>query len=85
MAAWVQTEFADANFGDKRLTARLMHIATARALRPSVSLPQCFESAGELDNMYNFCDNPEVTHQATMKSHYNATQVRITDAGMTFI
>jgi len=79
MAAWVKTEFADTDFGDKRLTARLMKIATARALRPSVSLPLCFENAAELDNMYNFCDNSAVTHRATLESHYSATQVRIAE------
>ena len=69
MAAWVETEFAGATLGDKRLTARLMKIAVARALRPSVSLPRCFENAAELDNMYNFCDNPAVTPQAILESH----------------
>lgn len=79
MDAWVETEFNGSKLGDKRLTARLMKIATARALRPSVSLPLCFENAQELDNMYNFCDNPGVTHQAILESHYNATQARIAE------
>ena len=79
MAAWVDTEFADTNLGDKRLTTRLMKIATDRALRPCVSLPQCFENAAELDNMYNFCDNPAVSHQAILQGHYNATQARIAE------
>ena len=56
-----------------------MKIALARGSRPSVSLPQCFENEADLDNAYNFYNNPYVKREAVLKSHYNATQQRIVE------
>lgn len=74
---WVETEIGKAQLGDPRRTRRLISIATARGLRPRVSLPQCFDSEAELDAMYDFCDNKHVEREAILASHYQATQERI--------
>ncbi len=44
---WAEAELGQAQLGDPRRTRRLVQIARARALRPSTSLPQCFESEAE--------------------------------------
>ena len=77
MSQWAEEEFGDANLGDPRRTRRLIAIATARAQRPSVSLPQSFEDKAGLKAMYDFCDNPYVDRGAVLESHYQATARRV--------
>jgi hypothetical protein len=77
MSQWAEEEFGDANLGDPRRTRRLIAIATARAQRPSASLPQSFEDKAGLKAMYDFCDNPYVDRGAVLESHYQATARRV--------
>lgn len=74
---WAENEFGAARLGDPRRTRRLVNIALARGLRPSTSLPQCFDSEAELDAMYDFCSNPHVAPEAILASHYQATARRL--------
>ena len=77
MTPWAEVEFGNADLGDPRRTRRLIEIATARAQRPSVSLPQCFENKAALKAMYKFCDNEQVDRDAVLASHYQATTQRV--------
>lgn len=77
MTPWAEVEFGNADLGDPRRTRRLIEIATARAQRPSVSLPQCFENTAALKAMYKFCDNEHVDRDAVLASHYQATTQRV--------
>jgi hypothetical protein len=74
---WAEEEFGRAELGDPRRTKRLIEIAVARALKPSVSLPQCFEERTKLEAMYDFCDNEHVKREKIMESHRKATTERI--------
>jgi len=77
MSQWAEEEFGEANLGDPRRTRRLIAIATARAQRPSVSLPQSFDNKAGLKAMYEFCDNEHVRRDAILASHYQATARRV--------
>jgi hypothetical protein len=77
MSQWAEEEFGEANLGDLRRTRRLIAIATARAQRPSVSLPQSFDHKAALKAMYKFCDNEHVSRDTILQSHYQATARRV--------
>jgi hypothetical protein len=77
MNRWAEIEFGGAKLGDPRRSRRLIEIATARARRPSASLPQSFEDKAGLKGMYEFCDNEQVRREAILASHYQATEERI--------
>jgi hypothetical protein len=77
MNRWAEMEFGGAKVGDPRRTRRLIEIATARAQRPSASLPQGFEAKAGLKGMYEFCDNEQVRREAILASHYQATEERM--------
>ena len=77
MSQWAEEEFGEANLGDLRRTRRLIAIATARAQRPSVSLPQSFDGKAGLKAMYKFCDNAHVSRDAILQSHFQATARRV--------
>lgn len=63
--------------GDPRRTRRLIAIATARAQRPSVSLPQSVDHKAGLKAMYKFCDSEHVSRDAILQSHFQATARRV--------
>ncbi|MFO1432517.1 MAG: transposase [Candidatus Competibacteraceae bacterium] len=77
MSQWAEEEFGAAQLGDQRRTRRLVAIATARAQRPSVSLPQSFDGKAGLKAMYQFCDSEHVRRDAILESHYQATARRV--------
>lgn len=74
---WAENEFGNALLGDPRRTDRLIKIASSRAAKPSCSLPQCFDKKAKLKAAYHFYDNPKVSREAILKSHYLATQERL--------
>jgi transposase-like protein len=47
-------EFAGADFGDERLSRRLVRIADAAAASPSAGFPTMTQSDGELEGVYRF-------------------------------
>jgi hypothetical protein len=77
MSQWAEEEFGAAQLGDQRRTRRLVAMATARAQRPSVSLPQSFDGKAGLTAMYKFCDSEYVRRDAILESHYQATARRV--------
>lgn len=74
---WGEEEFVRAELGDPRRTKRQINIAIARALKPRVSLPRCFEERAKLEGMYDFCDNEHVKREEIMESHRKATTDRM--------
>jgi hypothetical protein len=47
-------EFSRAEFGDERLTGRLMQIGHIAAQKPERSFPKMFETSAELEGAYRF-------------------------------
>jgi len=69
-------EVAKADFGDARLTRRLMRIADAAATAPSAGLPRIAGSDAELEGVYRFLRNERVTPQRIFAPHVAATRER---------
>jgi hypothetical protein len=72
-------EFAGAEFGDARLTRRLMRIADAAAAAPNSGFPEMAGSDAELEGVYRFLRNERVTPQKIFAPHVAATRVRVGD------
>jgi transposase-like protein/DDE family transposase len=69
-------EFAGADFGDERLSRRLVRIADAAAASPSAGFPTMTQSDGELEGVYRFLGNSRVTPRTILAPHLGATQAR---------
>ena len=65
--------FGAAEFGDQRLTKRLIRIADRIIQHPGGSLPEKMESPAELEGLYRFANNPKVSHQKILESHRQKT------------
>lgn len=68
-------EVAAAGFVDKRLTKRLRALIEAVGKDPSLSLPEALDSA-ELEGAYRFFSNVNVTPEAVLAGHFEATRRR---------
>jgi hypothetical protein len=72
-----QRNFGTAEFGDQRLTDRLIKIANRVVEHPGGSLPEKMESPGDLEGLYRFANNPKVDHQKILEPHRQATWKQI--------
>lgn len=69
-------DFAGADFGDKRLTKRLLRIVEGLAPNPGASLPDAAKNDAELEGTYRFLQNEKVTAEGILTPHYEATARR---------
>jgi Transposase DNA-binding/Transposase DDE domain len=69
-------EYGGANFGDVRLSRRLVRLATALCVEPSLSFPNAAATDSELEATYRFLSNEEVTAAEIVKPHLNRTVAR---------
>src|SRR6187399_2180766 len=81
----VGEEFAGAELGDARRTARLLLIARVAAASPSVGFPQMVESDGELEGIYRFLSNEAVEPDAVLGPHIDATMKRARQAPLCLV
>jgi hypothetical protein len=72
--AWAQTQFAGAQLGDRRRSARLVTVAAQIAADPLASLPGQTETWADLKAAYRLFDAPEVTFQAIATPHWQLTR-----------
>lgn len=86
MDPWVLRELGLARFGDARLTARALRLASDFAAHPDLSMASVYEGdwAG-LRAGYRFFDNPKVTPGAILASHQAATWERCADENLVLI
>lgn len=77
MAESLTEEFRGAQFGDRRLTARLGKIAERFNTKPTMSIPAATNGRAEMEAAYRFFDNPKVTPEAIVQPHIAATYQRI--------
>lgn len=78
----VLDDFAGGDFGDKRLTKRLLSIVEGLSPNPAASLPDATSSDGELEGTYRFLKNEKVTPDGILAPHYAATARRAKEAGL---
>ena len=75
-------EFAGADFGDARITHRLMRVADAVAKVPAAGLPAAAGSDGELEGVYRFLRNERVTPAKILDPHLARTVERVGDRAL---
>jgi hypothetical protein len=74
---WAEAEFAQAALGDRRLRRRLCILGRDRYARPTSPLPEACGNRAKTKAAYRFLDNPRVSMQAVLHSHYQASAQRL--------
>lgn len=82
MADWAEGEFGTASLGDKRLTLRLIKLATRFAEQPTASIPGACGGAAETKAAYRFFDQAnegqrELGWEAILRPHMDSTTARM--------
>jgi hypothetical protein len=72
----IGAEYRGAVLGDKRRSKRLERIALELARNPGLSFPEAMESEGQLEGLYRFLNNDEVTFEAVHAPHAEQTRLR---------
>jgi hypothetical protein len=80
-----EVNFGNAKLGDKRRTKRLVSLVDQIVLRPGGTLPQKFRSPADLQAFYRMMDKDDVTHEAVLKPHREATLDAIKRTGKTVL
>lgn len=80
-APCVGDEFVGAEFGDARLSTRVVRVASALADNPSESLPRAMGRRSATEAAYRFMKNASVTPEAISKPHIDRTVFRASQAG----
>jgi len=75
-ADWTEEEFGGAELGDKRLTDRLMRLGEAFFAKPTANIPQACATEASAKAAYRFFDNAQVSMDAILKPHFEATEQR---------
>lgn len=66
---WVKANFGNAEFGDLRLSKRLITIAKKMSERPEGSIPKQMGIWKDIKGCYNFLKNKKVTHKLIQTPH----------------
>lgn len=82
---WSEKEFSTLNLGHKRINKRAVKLLENLGNRPGVTLPQAFNTAGEMKACYRFFDNDLVTHEKLLLPHREATINRINEHAVVLI
>jgi hypothetical protein len=77
LADWAANEFGRAELGDARRTARLVALAEALGASPTASLPEACGARAALKAAYRFFATDDVTPDAMLVSHVQATYARL--------
>ena len=79
VSGWIRTEFCSAEFGDKRLTDRLVKLGDELGSSPAESIPAACEDWASAKATYRFCDNESVEPSAILSSHKQEQRSRLTE------
>jgi hypothetical protein len=74
-----QEHFAQADFGDQRLTRRAVMTADQILKHPGGTLPEKLNGEAELDGLYRLANNPKVTHEKMLEAHVAHTRQMMGD------
>lgn len=80
MAGTLLDEVGGAEFGDARLSQRLLKIAESLGARPATSIPAAADGRAEMEAAYRFFRNSKVTPEAIVLPHRRATLERARQA-----
>jgi len=73
---WAEQELGGADFGDHRLSRRLVAIADDFYARPQANVPQACQSRAKTKAAYRFFDHPHTTMDSILQPHYESTAAR---------
>jgi Transposase DNA-binding/Transposase Tn5 dimerisation domain len=76
---WAQRELGGAFLGDRRLSQRLVLLASQLAADPSASIPKACGPWGQSKAAYRFFDNDKVNEDNLLEPHYQSTKERLRD------
>src|SRR6266511_598418 len=74
---WAAQELATADFGDARLSKRLVRIVADKLANPTASIPQASGSWAATKATYRFLDSEQVAADRIRDAHADATRSRI--------
>ena len=74
---WAEQEFGQAQWGDQRLTKRLVVLATQRAAMPNASVPQSCQNLAGTRAAYRFYDNDQIEVEQILEPHRRASLQRL--------
>lgn len=80
----IKDELSEADFGDKRISARLGAMAEALATSPDASLPEAMGDEAALEGAYRFLNNAKVRPEKILAPHIEATAGRVREAGLAY-
>jgi hypothetical protein len=72
----IVSEYRGAVLGDPRRSKRLERIGCELARNPGLSFPEAMGSEGQLEGLYRFFSNDEVTFEAVLAPHAQQTRLR---------
>src|SRR6476619_2450744 len=75
--SWAAHELATADFGDARLSKRLVRIVADKLAKPTASIPQASGSWPATKATYRFLDSEQVAADSIRAAHLDATCSRI--------
>src|SRR3712207_3639652 len=75
--AWVESELATLDLGDKRRTRRCMETVQAFWNTPNASIPEASRSGAELQGIYGLLSAETTCPEAIRKAHADAVVKRI--------
>jgi Transposase DNA-binding/Transposase Tn5 dimerisation domain len=75
--SWAAQELATADFGDARLSKRLVRIVADKLAKPTASIPQASGSWPATKATYRFLDSEQVAADSIRAAHLDATRSRI--------
>ena len=81
----ITDEVTGANFGDKRLSTRLVTVAEQIAAEPDASFPVAAAGDGALEATYRFLNNGAVSPERILGPHVRATAERVAQAGAAIV
>jgi hypothetical protein len=85
MESFGEVNFGNAELGDVRRTRRLVQTADLMCRRPGGSLPQKLRNPKDLRAFYRLMNCEQVTHEAILAPHRQATMKKISQMGSTVL
>src|SRR5215207_4047940 len=73
---WAAQELATADFGDARLSKRLVHIVADKLANPTASIPQASGSWAATKATYRFLASEQVAANSIRAAHLDAPRSR---------
>ena len=82
---WAVQQWATAELGDMRRTARAVAIGARIAAAPEATLPTQMRSSSELKGAYRLLNNPDITLAQLLAPHCEATRVAASRTELTLL